>query len=183
MPPGVHPGHPPMETTTMLKRSYPDSVAFKAEFKELYPLIKPTPDIHERAETMFQRMSRMFKARGIDSAVAYDSVMKALNPAKEEEILYDAYRANFSAEELKAIVEFFKTPAGKHYLEVENAMMMARNTDIDRYVNQTIQRTIMPMAKPVAPAPGGPQSGMPPMPPHHPLPPNAPVPPPAPDKN
>jgi hypothetical protein len=155
MPPGVRPGMEPMAT---LKSSYPDSAAFQTEFNELYLLIKPTPDIQERTETSLKRMAQMFKTRGIDSAKAYDSVKKAIDPSMDQKILFNAYRSQFSAEELKTIVAFFKTPAGKHYLEVENKLFPARNAEIDQYVGRTVNKVVMPMGKP--PAPGAPRPGM-----------------------
>ncbi|SRR5581483_2032596 len=126
---------------------YKDSAQFKAAFKELYPLIKPTPNVRERTQMMFERMSRMFKARDIDSAAAYDSVMKALDPNMDEKLLFDAYRAQFSAEELKALTAFFKTPAGKHYLEVGSRLQMASGSELDQYISRTIAMAIRPMMK------------------------------------
>jgi Uncharacterized protein conserved in bacteria (DUF2059) len=143
---GAHIPHPPMETT-VLKSSYPDSTAFNAAFKELYAIIKPTPTIKERTETMMEHMSHMFQARGIDSVAAYDSVMKAVDFNKDEKILFTAYRAQFSAEEIKAMIPFFKTPTGKHYLEVETHLVTARNTEINQYVNQTVNNAVRPLSK------------------------------------
>src|ERR1019366_7778576 len=136
MPPGTHPGHPPMETTApVLKASYPDSVKFTAAFNELYPLIRTTPNIKERAESMVNHMGRTFQTRGLDSAKVLDSVMNAIDQYKDEKLLFAAYRAQFSAEDLKSMILFFKTPAGKHYLEIESQLFNARNGEIDRYVN------------------------------------------------
>src|ERR1700733_7068311 len=117
-------GAPPMEKKPYV--AYADSVQFKAQFKELLPLIRPTPTVQERAEKMFARMAPMFKTRGVDSAKAYDTVMKSIDKSKDEEILFDAYREAFSAEELKTVTTFFKSPAGKHYLEVEGKLSDAR---------------------------------------------------------
>jgi len=134
---------------------YSDSVQFKAEFKELYALIKPTPTVSERAERSFESMSRMFKARGVDSVATYDSVMKVLDQSMDEKILYETYRRDFSAEELKPLIAFFKTSAGKHYLEIEGQLMAARSQAIDGYVRRTITSVITPMMKPMT----RPQSG------------------------
>src|SRR5665213_2221018 len=136
---------------------YKDSVQFKAAFEELYPYIRPTPNVKERAKTMLGRMGPMLRARGIDSAIAYDTAMKAIDPTMDKQILFDAYRAEFSAEELKPLTTFFKTPAGKHYLEVEDRVSPARNGEIDRSIAQTIYHAIQPMMKPMQP----PQGGMP----------------------
>ncbi len=166
-PPGGHMGEPP---TPMLKSSYPDSTAFNAEFKELFQIIKPTPSIKERAEAMLGRMGHLFQVRQIDSVKAYDSVMKVLDHNMDEKILFNAYRAQFTAEELKTMIPFFKTPTGKHYLEVEPHLIAARNGEIDQYVNKTVNRTVMPMGKQPETPPsmrgGAPGSmGMPPPPP------------------
>ena len=140
---------------------YKDSVQFKTEFDALYPLIRPTPDVRERAKIMLARMTPMLKSRGIDSATAYDTAMKALDPMADKRILFDAYRAEFSAEELKPLAAFFKTPAGKHYLEVETPLVAARDRDIEQYIAQTMYRAITPMMKPMPTHPGEP---MPPRP-------------------
>jgi hypothetical protein len=183
MPPGAHPGHPSMETTSpVLNASYPDSTAFNVAFKELYPLIKPTPNIKERAGTMMSHMGPGFHARGVDSAKAYDSVMKNIDPDMDEKILFKAYRAEFKADELKPLIAFLKTPSGKHFLEVESKLYVARTMEIDQYVRVAVQKIIAPMGKTVETppsykgnAPGMARPGMPP--------PNQPPPPPAPSKN
>lgn len=131
-----------------------DSLKFEAAFKELFPLIRPTQTIKERGQTNLARMSRMFKAQGIDSAKAYDSALAALNPNEDEKILSDAFRGTFSAEEIKSLVAFFKSPTGKHYLEVEPRIMGARNSMIEQYVQRTINQVIMPMRKPMEHRPG-----------------------------
>ena len=146
-PPGSHPAHPMMPSAPALKASYPDSTAFNAAFKELLPLIRPTPNVKERAQDMLDRMSRMFKARGVDSVKAYDSVMKGIDPSMDEKILFTAYRAQFSAEEIKEMIPFFKSAVGKHYLEVENHLFGARNGEIDSYVRTTVNKIVMPMGK------------------------------------
>gem|GEM_PF-3118210 len=127
---------------------FKDSVEFKTEFNALYPLIRPTPNVRERAQVMLTRMSPMFKSRGMDSARAYDSAMKSLDLSMDEKILFDAYRAEFSAEELKSLAAFFKTPAGKHYLEVEPRLVNARTTEIDQYIARTVYHSLMPMMPP-----------------------------------
>jgi hypothetical protein len=167
--PGMTP--PPMTPTgmTMSRQmkppvDYSDSVKFNATFKELFPLIRPMPTVQERAQFAFTRMLRMFKQRGVDSARAYDTIMKLIDKSRDEKILFNAYRENFTAEELKSIVAFFKTPAGKHYLEIEDKVMSARTKMIDQYVQQTVTAAVAPMEKPIErkPRPGMP--GGPPMP-------------------
>lgn len=162
IPPSSHPLPLPNDLPK-LKDSYPDSVAFNATFKELLPLIRPMPTIRERAQTMVSHMGNMFRSRGIDSVKAYDSVMKGIDPNMDEKILFTAYRAEFSAEELKSMIPFFKTPAGKHYLEVENHLTTARNGQIDIYISRTVNKIVVPMGKqmdmPPSLHPGGPGMG------------------------
>jgi hypothetical protein len=145
-------------------KGYSDSAKFVAAFKELYPSIKQTPGIRERAEQSFQQMSRMFKARGVDSAAAYDSVMKKIDPGMDEKLMFDAYRKEFTADEIKSLTTFVKSPIGKHYLEVEGRLSAARN-QTSSYIQRTIQSTIQPMMKPIerpAARPGQPGApGMP----------------------
>ena len=164
--------------------SYPDSVQFYAAFKELFPLIRPTPSVKERAEISYNRMLRMLKQRGVDSAKGHDTAMAAIDKSMDEKLLYNAYREAFSAEELKSMVVFFKTPAGKHYLEVEGKLMDSRTKAIDQYVNRTISMAVAPMEKPIErkPRPGAPgmPPGMPGMPPGAPGAPPVPQPPPTP---
>jgi hypothetical protein len=120
----------------------------------------------------------------VDSAKAYDSVMKNLNPEMDKDILFKTYRAQFSAAELKPMIAFFKTPAGKHYLEVESKLFSARALDIDQYVRAAVQRIIGPMGKQLETppsfkgnAPGMGRPGMqPPTPPTPPAPPSLPTP-------
>ncbi len=160
----AQPGMRPMEDLQAPPKHgpYKDSVQFKAEFNALYPLIRPTPNVRERAETMLGRMGPMFRARGIDSVKARDTAMNAIDPAMDKKLLFDAYRAEFSASELKPLAAFFKTPAGQHFLEVEGRLFLARNGEIDQYIARTIYRAIMPMMKPMPPRPEG---VMPPAPP------------------
>jgi len=162
------PGTPPPGGGAMMRSpfdrnkpaiAYPDSVQFKAEFKELLPLIRPTPSVAERAETSYLHMWRMLKARGVDSVKGHDTAMAAIDKSQDEKILFNSYREAFTAEELKPIVAFFKTAAGKHYLEVENKLMEGRGPMLDRYIQQTISRAVAPMEKPIErpkPRPGMP---------------------------
>lgn len=129
---------------------YKDSVEFNKAFAELYPLIRPTPNVRESAETMIARMAPMFRARGIDSAKAYDTAMKAIDPTMDRTILFNAFRAEFSAEEMRSLVAFFKTPVGQHYLEVEPPILMARTREIQEGIAQTIYRSLEPMMRTAA---------------------------------
>ena len=146
----------PVTPAVKSTEKYSDSVQFKAEFKELYGLIKASPTVDERTEKIFGSMARMFKARGVDSGEAYSSVMKTIDKSMDEKILYDEYRKDFSAEELKPMIVFFKTPAGRHYLEVEGSLSSARGQAIDGYVRRTIMSAVTPMMKPVEAPPRAP---------------------------
>lgn len=151
--------HPSTVTHEVTKA---DSAKLKAAFKELFPLIRPTPTVKERAEMNLKRMSRMFTMQGIDSAKAHDSVMAAINPNEDEVLLYNAYAENFSPDELKSLATFFKTPAGKHYLEVEQRLINGRQ-QVEQYINRTISMVTAPMRKPTERKPGAPGApGMPP---------------------
>jgi hypothetical protein len=131
-----------------------DTAKLKAAFKELYPLIRPTPSIKERTEQALHRMDRMFKMQGVDSAKAWDSVMKAINPSQDEEILYNVYSENFTPEELKSLATFFKTPTGKHYLEVDQRLSAAHQ-QTEQYIMRTINMVTAPMRKPTERRPPG----------------------------
>jgi hypothetical protein len=167
MPPPMRMGGT-MPQPVVLKSSYPDSTAFNEEFKQLYPLIKPTPSITERAEMILAHSGNLYHNQGVDSVKARDSVMARLNPHMDDTLLYRAYRAQFTAEELKPIIAFFKTPAGKHFLEVESYTMSARTGQIDQYVKSNVHNVLSKMAKPVEmpngmrkpPAPGSMPPGM-----------------------
>jgi uncharacterized protein DUF2059 len=159
----------------VLKSSYPDSTAFNAAFKELYQFIKTTPSVKERAENMLGQMGHLLQTRGIDSVAAYDSVMKNIDAQQDEKLLFIAYRAKFTAEELKPFITFFKTSAGKHYLEEESYLYSARSGEVDQYVRGEVHRILSTMGKPMETppsmrqAPGMGQPGMPPQPPPPPI--------------
>ncbi len=129
-------------------KSYPDSVKFKEAFKEIYALIKPPIGIRERTTQTFLQMSRNFKARGVDSSVAWDSVKKKIDTTMDEKLMFDAYRKEFTAEELKAVTVFMKSPAGKHYFEVEQHLNNAKS-QLASYVQRSVSSTIGPMMKPI----------------------------------
>ena len=146
-------------------KSYPDSVKFKEAFKELFLLIKPAQSVRERTQNAFLGMSRSFKTRGVDSAKAWDSVSKKIDDNQDEKILFDAYRKEFTAEELKSITTFMKSPAGKHYFEVEAHLSSAKSM-LTTSVQRGVQATVGPMMKPIerpAGLPGGPGGRRPPM--------------------
>ncbi len=141
----AQPGYAPTRLETKPNTIYKDSAEFNKVFAELYPLIKPTPNPRERAEAMLSHLGMQFRARGIDSAKAYDTAMKAIDPNMDREILYDAYRKEFTAQELKSLVNFFKMPVGTHYLEVEGSLFAARNSMIQEAVARKVFEAIMPM--------------------------------------
>jgi hypothetical protein len=125
-----------------------DSAKLKAAFKELYSSIRPAQTMKERTDMALRRMDRMFKMQGIDSAKAHDSVMAAINMNQDEALLFNAYADAFTADEIKSLATFFKTPAGKHYLEVEPRLIGAKS-QVDQYIQRTVNMVTMPMRKPV----------------------------------
>jgi hypothetical protein len=137
-------------------KPHPDSAKFNAAFRELYALVKTPPGVKERTNAQWQRMWRMFKARGLDSIIAYDSIMHVLDTNMDRKILYNEYRDQFTAEELQAVVDFMKTPAGKRYMEVEPRLLAARTGAVDQYVRSTITAVTQPMLM----VKGLPQPGM-----------------------
>jgi hypothetical protein len=141
----------------VLAKHYADSAAFDALFPKLYVHLKPTMSIRERVDKQFKQLSRMFKARGIDSAEAYGKVMKELDTNADRETIYRTYRANLSAEEVKAYLAFVSTPAGKHILEVQPKLMSA-NLELDQYIHRAVGIVITPMQRPLTP-PGAPMHG------------------------
>jgi len=148
------------------KKSYPDSTKFNATFHELYAAIKAPSSVHDRFMLQWNRMWRMFKARGLDSLIAYDSITHVLDTNMDYKILYNEYRDQFSAEELQAVTQFVKSPAGKKYLEAEPRLIAARTGAVDQYVRSTITNVTTPMMMvkglPQSPhQPGMPQPGVP----------------------
>jgi hypothetical protein len=133
----------------MLKDSYADSTEFKKAFDELYAIIKPEESVMQKTDRIFLQQSRTFERAGIDSAKAYDLVVKAVDPKMDREIIYTTYRALLTAEELKGFVAFAKTQPGKKFLEVGNRLLGAADTKIDQTIRKTISNTIAPLRQPV----------------------------------
>ncbi len=150
MRPEMQPPVQPQMLTATQHGPYKDSAAFNAAFAELYPLIRPTPNVRETAEQMLSRMGPVFKIRHIDSTQAFDTAMQAIDPNMDKKILFDAYRAQFSATEIKELAHFFKTPVGRHYLEVELPLAFARTNELQQQIAQTIYRALAPMMKTAA---------------------------------
>jgi hypothetical protein len=148
-----------------VKKSYPDSTKFNATFHELYAAIKPASSVHERFNLQWNRMWRMFKARGLDSVVAIDTILKALDTNMDYKILYNEYRDQFSADELQEVTRFVKSPAGKKFLEAEPRLIAARTGAVDQYVRSTITNITTPMMMVKGlPQPGEPAAPMSPRP-------------------
>lgn len=165
------PGHSLVPSKQLTAKSYADSAAFEKAFKDLFTEIKPEVTIKEKTEALFKRNIIGLKLNSADSSKLFDSILRLVDQKRDEQILHDAYRANFSAEELKSLTTFFKTSAGKQYLKSELRLMNARLSEADNYVNGIVNRGIMPYriaqrppSKPQAPgatpgAPGTPASG------------------------
>lgn len=136
---------PPGRSLEPVHKPHADSVKFNAAFRELYPIIKPPGSVREHAEAQWAHMWRMYKTRGLDSLVTHDSIMHAIDTNMQYDILYNEYRDQFSAEELQSLVGFFKSAAGKHFLEVEPRLFAARNGALDQYVRSTMNSVTTPM--------------------------------------
>src|SRR5439155_11065567 len=116
-----------------------------ATFHELYALLKPAATVRERADQQWKHMWRMFKARGLDSTTTIDTIMRAIDTNMDYKILYNEYRGQFSAEELQLVLQFFKSLAGKRYLEAEPRLFAARTGAVDQYIRSTINSITTPM--------------------------------------
>ena len=127
----------------------PDSVKWKAAFSTLWPYLKPSTGALIRVQQRFQRVSRIFASRGIDSAVAYDSVRKDFDTSIERTIMTATLmRAGFSSDDLTNLTTFLKTPTGRKYLASDTKLHDARNSDLDRYADRLLAHVLDPMMAP-----------------------------------
>jgi hypothetical protein len=149
-PAGAGPGRTMKPSRGKLQLSYADSTEFKAAFAELYAIIKPKVTIEERAQKIFDQNVRSFARTGVDSAKAYEAVMKAVDPKLDHEMIFATYRANLTAQELRDWVAFIKTPTGKKILEVGDRILAADDKLIDSQVRRSVNTAIAPLrqAKP-----------------------------------
>ena len=146
MPPGRSMGIPPPNT-----ESYPDSVEFKALWKQLYPIIRPTKSVRERFDGFFKSPGNLhnLKMHQVDSAEAYKNCVAALDTTMLEQSYFNLWRKDFTAAELKQIVPFIKTEAGKHFMDVAPSLTSGTSSQVDGYVRRTMMSTITPMQKPL----------------------------------
>jgi hypothetical protein len=153
MPEGGEPGRTmkPSRGAGKLAASYADSNEFNKAFLELYAVIKPKVTIEERAQKIFLQTARSFARTGVDSATAYEAVMKSVNPKLDYELIYMTYRTQLSAEELQGWVNFLKTPAGKKILEVGDKLLAADDKLIETQVRRSVNTAIAPLRQPKAP--------------------------------
>jgi hypothetical protein len=152
-PEGGEPGRTmkPSRGSGKLAESYADSTEFNKAFLELYTIIKPKVTIEERAQKAFAQSSRSFARTGVDSAMAYEAVMKTVNPKLDYELIYTTYRSQLTADELKGWVAFLKTPAGKKILDVGDKLLDADDKLIETQVRRSINTAIAPLRKPKTP--------------------------------
>ncbi len=151
----VAPPPPPQEI------KYADSVAFKAAWKQLYPIIKPSRSLVERLDLDFRSPAnqRTFKVREVDSVLAYKKCKEALDTNMMEQTYFKTYRKEFTAEQLKQVAAFLQTPAGTHFFLVANSLVTVPKTQIDTYVHGVVQKTVAPLMKPFKPpVPGSPEA-------------------------
>lgn len=147
-PSGTQPGRTMKPSRGKMQVSYADSTEFKAAFTELYAIIKPKVTIEERAKKIFDQNVRSFARTGVDSAKAYEAVMKAVDPNLDYEMIFSTYRASLSAEELRGWITFIKTPAGKKILEVGDRLLAADDKLIDSQVRRSVNTAIAPLRQP-----------------------------------
>jgi hypothetical protein len=134
-----------------LAATYADSTEFNKAFDELYAIIKPTVTVKDRAEKIFLSQTRTFARTGVDSAKAYEAVMKAVDPKLDHQLIYTTYRAQLTAEELRGWVSFLKTPAGKKILEVGEKLLAADDRLIESQVRRSVNTAIAPLRQPKLP--------------------------------
>lgn len=154
LPEGAEPGRTmkPSRGAGKLLASYADSNEFNKALMELYSIIKPKVTIEERAQKIFLQNARTFARTGVtDSLKAYEAAMKAVDPKLDYELIYATYRSQLTAEELRAWVDFVKTPAGKKILEVGDKLLAADDRLIETQVRRSVNTAIAPFRKPKAP--------------------------------
>lgn len=125
-------------------KSYDDSVEFAKTFKEIYPLIKPKQSVKEIADQQFGRLSRGFAKLGVDSAEMYKMAMTNLDTNAGEKIVFDVYRKNLTAKELKAYLNFIKTAEGKKIVEVLPQLQRSQS-EVNGYALKTLNTNLAPL--------------------------------------
>ena len=153
--PGLRPGLLPTLSENHQKL-YRDSTEFNKIFEQLYPVVRPVVSMHDKADLQLRRLIHFLTARGIDSLAAYRKGMAAIDTSLEHEVLFRAWRDNFNAKELSTLLTFFRTPLGKHLLEVEEQLVFARTRELDNYVTRTIAGVLSPMMRQATPPTLGP---------------------------
>lgn len=131
-------------------RQYADSNEFNKAFKEFYPIVQPKVTMQERFEKLFKQQSRSFAKQGVDSARAYEAASKALDPNFDREHIFNSYRAQLTAEELKTLTQFFKTSAGQKFLTSGAKLLAANGLEIEQQLRRVVTTAIAPLRKPVA---------------------------------
>lgn len=125
-------------------KSYEDSAEFAKAFKEIYPLVKPKQSVKEMADQYYSRMSRGFAKLEMDSVKMYKMAMANLDTNSAEKLMFDTYRKNLSAKELKAYIAFLKSAEGKKIMEVMPQLERAKS-ETNGYVSKTINTNIAPL--------------------------------------
>ncbi|HEY6170681.1 MAG TPA: DUF2059 domain-containing protein [Candidatus Kapabacteria bacterium] len=129
---------------TTTPRSFEDSAEFAKTFKELYPLVKPKQSIKEIADQQYTRLSRGFTKVDMDSAQMYKMAMTNLDTNAGEKIIFDIYRKNLSAKELKGYLNFLKTAEGKKIVEVMPQLQRSQ-AEVNGYALKTLNTNLAPI--------------------------------------
>ena len=131
-------------TGTKEVKKYDDSAEFAKTFKEIYPLIKPKQSVKEQADQYYSRMSRGFAKLEMDSAEMYKMAMTNLDTNASEKLIFDVYRKNLTAKELKAYLTFINSPEGKKVMEVMPQLQRSQS-ETSGYVSKTINANLAPL--------------------------------------
>lgn len=130
--------------TSKQVQSYADSAEFAKTFKEVYPLIKPKQSVKEQADQYYSRMSRGFAKLEMDSAEMYKMAMTNLDTNASEKLIFDVYRKNLTAKELKAYLTFIKSAEGKKIIEVMPQLQRSQS-ETNGYVSKTVNANLAPL--------------------------------------
>lgn len=131
-------------SATKTPKSYEDSAEFAKTFKEAYPLIKPKQSIKEMADQQYVRLSRGLTKVEMDSAQMYKMAMTNLDTNAGEKIMFDIYRKNLSAKELKVYLNFIKSTEGKKIIEVMPQLQRSQS-EVNGYALKTLNTNLAPL--------------------------------------
>jgi len=142
--PPLPPDAPMKSPTAKGPKSYEDSAEFAKTFKEIYPLVKPKQSVKEMADQQYARISRGFTKLDMDSAQMYKMAMTNLDTNAGQKIIFDIYRKNLSAKELKGYLNFLKTTEGKKIVEVMPQLQRSQ-AEVNGYALKTLNTNLAPL--------------------------------------